>query len=107
MVNRVPGEAPKPIRPKRSTGAFGFAGCHFGPGLARILGQANRIITDNHYAIFISTEERSLPEIHRRALRLPTRAFVLADEQAIGCAQVTDSFEHHRPTGLGIGIGNL
>ena len=52
-------------------------------------------------------KERAKPEIDRRALLLPTRAQIFADEEAIGAPQIMRAAKEHRNPRLRIAGRNF
>src|ERR1035438_928550 len=102
MVYRVPGVTAEPLRAENVIPFLRLETGRALPGLARIPGHENTVVAHDHHVFLVAAEERTLPDIDRRSLGLPTRASILADEQAGHGPQVMCPMKKDRNPGLWI-----
>src|SRR5438270_1157844 len=107
VVHGVPGVTTKPVRTKDKTSLLGLQLSHLRPGLTSVLRHKNAILAYHHHRLFIVTEERPLPDTHSRSMRLPTRAFILAHDQASRTPQIMRAVKKDWNPGLRIGWRNV
>jgi hypothetical protein len=77
------------------------------PGCAGVFRSEDAVLANSHDFFLVTAEKGALPDVDRRSLRLPTRALVLADEQAVRGPQVMGALKQDRNPRLRIGGGDL
>ena len=102
VVPGVPGVTAKPVRAKNIIPFLWLQAGHMRPGLAGGFGHKYAVVADHHHFLLVTAEERTLPDIDCRSLRLPIGPFILADEQAGRGAQIISSVKEDGYSGLRI-----
>src|SRR5262245_6123706 len=107
VVYRIPSVTSKPVGAEKKSGFLRLEAGNVLPGLGRVLRHKDAVLPDNHHLLFVATKERTLPDVDDRSLLLPTRAFILADKQAICAPHIMRAMKKDRNPGLRIDRRNL